>query len=116
MTETAAAFFELYDSDPELRARVAEAEACYPGSLEIRDALAEAVLLPIARELGYDFNITDLRTYETRVKLRRVRQNSAGSPENDAEKGWDGLDEEPPRFWLLDFGWELDEAEFKRDK
>ena len=33
MTENVARFFERYDSDPALKARVAEAEAAYPGSL-----------------------------------------------------------------------------------
>ena len=48
MNENVVKFFELYDSDEALRKRIEDAEASYPGSLEIREALAEAVLLPVA--------------------------------------------------------------------
>lgn len=45
-------FFEKYDADPELQKRVADAVNAYPGSLELREALVEACLLPFAEELG----------------------------------------------------------------
>ena len=45
-------FFEIYDADPALQARVQQAMDCYPGSLEIRDVMTEHVLLPVAEELG----------------------------------------------------------------
>ena len=45
-------FLKQYDSDPELRRKVADAEAAYPGSLEIREAVVEDVLIPIAEEMG----------------------------------------------------------------
>ncbi|MFR8452259.1 MAG: hypothetical protein ACLVBK_01445 [Oscillospiraceae bacterium] len=35
-------FFEIYDADPALQARVQQAMDCYPGSLEIRDVMTEA--------------------------------------------------------------------------
>ena len=52
MNENVVKFFELYDNDEALRKRIEDAEAAYPGSLEIRDAVIEAVLLPVAKELG----------------------------------------------------------------
>ena len=83
MIENAERFFALYDRDEALRERVAEAEACYPGSLEIREDVAECVLLPIAEELGLPFTVKDLRAYETRLKLSRIRP--AGIPEEGEE-------------------------------
>ena len=101
MLENAEKFFELYAQDEDLRRRVLEAEANYPGSLEIREAVVEDVLLPIARELGYDFTLEELRTYETRVKLRNARPDLP--IEEDEE-----IDDDPKRFWLLDHGWTYD--------
>ena len=101
MIENAEKFCALYESDEALRERVAEAEACYPGSLEIREAVVENVLLPIAAELGLPFTVKELRAFETRIKLRRIKP--AGIPEAGEEI------EEPCRFWLLDYGWEENE-------
>lgn len=106
MNENVIKFFELYRENAALRARVAEAEAAYPGSLEIREALAEAVLLPIARELGLDFTISDLRKYETRLKMRRATQSSdewLKQPDDGGEA-----------YWLLDRGWTDDESKYKK--
>lgn len=111
MNEAVTAFFDVCNSDPDLRRRVAEAEECYPGSLEIREALVKAVLLPIAAELGYEFTVEDLRAYETRLKLRIAKKNSEGSAEEDAESGFTG-DDSPVHYWLLDYGWSNDEASF----
>ena len=61
MIENAEKFFALYKTDEALRTRVQEAVACYPGSLEIREPLAEDVLLPIAQELGLAFTLAELR-------------------------------------------------------
>ena len=98
MIEHAEAFFARYDEDEELRERLRLAEESYPGSLEIREAVVEDVLLPIARELGYDFTLEELRTYETRVKLKNARPDLP--PEED--------DEDRNPFWLLDHGWTYD--------
>lgn len=107
MTEHVEKFFELYRSDASLRERVAEAEACYPGSLEIRESVAEYVLLPIAEELGLPFTIKDLRAYETRLKMRNL-QPDVPIPEGDP------IDEDPISYWLLDRGWENDPKFFKK--
>ena len=101
MIEQAQAFFERCAEDAALRERLLQAEQCYPGSLEIREAVVEDVLLPIARELGYDFTLEELRTYETRVKLRNARPDLP--IEEDEE-----IDDDPNRFWLLDHGWTYD--------
>ena len=98
MIENVEKFFALYEQDAQLRAKVAEAEAGYPGSLEIREAVAEYALLPFAEELGLPFTVKELRAYETRVKLRRIKP--AGIPEEGEEI------EEPYHYWLLDYGWE----------
>ena len=107
MIEHAEQFFALYRSDPALRQRVAEAEANYPGSLEIRESVAEHVLLPIAEELGLPFTIKDLRSYETRVKMRNLQ------PDEPIPEG-DPIDEDPVSYWLLDRGWENDPKFFKK--
>ncbi len=100
MIENAATFFERYKHDDELRAQVREAMDAYPGSLEIREPLVENVLLPIARALGLDFTVAELRAYETKVKMSRLSQS-------DEEYFAQIEDEEG--FWLLDNGWDYDE-------
>ena len=107
MTENVALFFERCAADPALKARIAEAVACYPGSLEVRESLVEAVLLPIAEAEGLPFTVQDLRAYETRLKLSRIKpdvQIEEGAPDEDAD--FEG-------YWLLDRGWENDESIFK---
>ena len=52
MKENVGKFFELYASDPAVRSRVEENVAAYPGSYEIREALTEFALLPVAEEMG----------------------------------------------------------------
>ena len=108
MTENVNRFFERYEQDAELRKRVEEAVACYPGSLEIRESLAEAVLLPIAEELGLPFTLAELRAYETRKKLSRVK------PDVPIEEGEEDEDADFEGYWLLDRGWENDESIFKK--
>ena len=108
MTENVSKFFEQYDRDLALRARVEEAVACYPGSLEIRESLVEAVLLPIAAELNLPFTVDELRAYETRKKLSRIK------PDVQIEEGEEDEDADFEGYWLLDRGWENDESVFKK--
>ena len=89
-------FFAQYDEDEELRERVRLAEEYYPGSLELREPLVEAVLLPIAAELELPFTVGELRTYETKLKLERQAKEEVGEFS----------------YWLLDHGWSNDEAQF----
>ena len=108
MTENVSRFFERYDADPALRARIEEAVACYPGSLEIRESLVEAVLLPVAAELGLPFTVADLRAYETRKKLSRLK------PDTPIEEGEEDEDADFEGYWLLDRGWENDTSVFRK--
>ena len=87
-------FFALYDTDGELRQRALDAEASYPGSLEIREAVVEDVLLPIAAELGLPFTVAQLRKYETQKKMESARL--------------DDPDAEARHYWLLGYGWSYD--------
>ena len=107
MNENVIKFFERYDTDEALRSRVAEAEANYPGSLEIRETLCEEVLLPIAQEIGLAFTLDDLRKYETRKKMARATQN--------VEEWLAEPDDGGDSYWLLDRGWSDDEAKFCGD-
>lgn len=100
MVEHAEAFFARCAEDAALRERLREAEENYPGSLEIREAVVEDVLLPIARELGYDFTVGELRTYETRLKLRNARPDLPVEEDEEIE--------DPTHYWLLDHGWTYD--------
>ena len=100
MIENAVEFFERYKSDEALRERVQAAVNAYPGSLEIREALVEAALLPIARELGLDFTVPELRAYETRIKMSHL---------NKSDEEYFAEIEDEEGFWLLDNGWEYDE-------
>ena len=43
MKENVEKFFALYNSDPVLKKRIKDAEAAYPGSLELREPLVETV-------------------------------------------------------------------------
>ena len=89
-------FFARYDDDEALRERVRLAEEYYPGSLELREPLVEAVLLPIAAELDLPFTVGELRAYETKLKLERQAKEAGGEFS----------------YWLLDHGWSNDEAQF----
>lgn len=102
MNENVTKFFELYEADEALRERVERALALYPGSLEIREAVAAHVLLPVAAELGLPFELSDLRKYETRKKLRR---NVGDETSPDIDEGED--------YWLLDHGWTAADDKYK---
>ena len=101
MIENAERFFARYAEDEALRRRVLEAEANYPGSLEIREAVVEDVLLPIAAELGLPFTLKDLRAFETRHKLQNAPKADEQIHEGDSI-------EDPVDYWLLDKGWSYD--------
>ena len=103
MRENVGKFFERYAEDEALRRRIAEAQNNYPGSLEIREAVVEAVLLPEAAALGLDFTVQELRAYETRKKLEASRDGAVSDTDEDFEG-----------YWLLDRGWENDTSVFKR--
>ena len=98
MIENVIKFFELYSKDEVLRKRVMDAEAMYPGSLEIREAVVEDVLLPIAKDIGLEFDIKALRKYETRLKMSKVTMD---------DDEWLAMEDDGgAAYWLLDRGWE----------
>ena len=105
MNENVVKFFELYDSDPELRARVQAAEDAYPGSIEIREYVVEDVLIPIAEEMGLGFTLTDLKKYETKLKFQHSTEPAIK----------EGDEVNLPVYWLMDRGWQNDEAVFCGD-
>lgn len=105
MNENVVKFFELYDSDEALRKRIEDAEAAYPGSLEIRDAVIEAVLLPVAKELGLPFTLRDLRVYESVMSAKRCPDEEM-TEEELSESG-------EYSYWFSGRGWSYDKNMFK---
>ena len=105
MNENVVKFFELYDSDEALRKRIEDAEAVYPGSLEIRDAVIEAVLLPVAEELGLPFTLRDLRVYESVMSAKRCPDEEM-TEEELSESG-------EYSYWFNGRGWSYDKNMFK---
>ena len=105
MNENVKKFFDRYNSDPALQKRVKDAETAYPGSLELREPLVEAVLLPEARELGLGFTVKELWEYET-LHFVRHHQDVELTPEELAAP----TDE--TEYWLINRGWSSDEAKF----
>lgn len=107
MLENAEIFFQRYESEPELRAKVKQALDTYPGSLEIRESVVKNVLLPIAEAEGLAFTVSELRKYETRKKMEKATMD------NDE---WLAMEDDGgDAFWLLDHGWSDDEAKFCGD-
>ena len=101
-----ALFFERYELDPSLQERVAEALACYPGSLEIRESVVEYVLLPIAEAEGLPFTVQELRAYETRKNLQNRKEDVPIEEDEPLE--------DPIEYWLLDRGWEWDDSQVRK--
>lgn len=109
MNENVAKFYALYDSDPALRERIARAEAEYPGSLEIRDAVVTDIIMPIARELGLPFSLLELKVYETKLKAQRNPDREM-TPEELARH------DDGDVYFLLDRGWTYADDAFKPDE
>ena len=105
MNENVVKFFELYDSDETLRKRIEDAEAAYPGSLEIRDAVIEAVLLPVAEELGLPFTLRDLRVYESVMSAKRCPDEEMTEKELSESGEYS--------YWFNGRGWSYDKNMFK---
>ena len=105
MKENVEKFFALYNSDPGLKKRVKDAEAAYPGSLELREPLVEAVLLPVARELGLEFSIKELQDYET-AHYARLHRDVELTEEDLAAT------DEKTKYWLIHHGWSHDDSVF----
>lgn len=104
MNENVVKFFELYDNDEALRKRIEDAEAAYPGSLEIRDAVIEAVLLPVARELGLPFTLRELRVYESVMSAKRCPDEEMTEKELSESGEYS--------YWFNGRGWSYDKNLF----
>ena len=102
LNENVKNFMDLYEASPEIRMEYAEAEAMYPGSTEIRENVVEYVLIPFAREHGFEFTLDDLRKYETMLKYTSHPDVEINPDEPDVEI----------HYWLLEHGWTDDEAKF----
>ena len=98
-------FFEKYNSDPELYQRIQDAVAAYPGSLELREALVEAVLLPVAEEMGLPFTVVDLKVYE--ATKHNAKHKDVELTEEDL-----AAEDEDEDYWLEGKGWTNDESAF----
>ena len=105
MNENVVKFFELYDNDAALRKRIEDAEAAYPGSLEIRDAVIEAVLLPVAEELGLPFTLRDLRVYESVMSAKRCPDKEMTEKELSESGEYS--------YWFNGRGWSYDRNMFE---
>ncbi len=101
-------FMNMFEKDPELRKKFEEAEANYPGSLEIRESVVEDVLIPIAEEMGLGFTLMDLYTYERKLKNERSRDVALTEEELAAE-------DVEYSYFLVDRGWANDESCFRDD-
>ena len=106
MNENVQRLFELYERDADLRERIAAAERAYPGSLEIRDAVASDIILPIAAELGLPFTLMELRVYETKKKV-------SGHPDVELTEEDLKRPDDSGVFFLIDRGWSYDKDLFK---
>ena len=96
MKENVEKFFALYNADPGLKKRVKDAEAAYPGSLELREPLVEAVLLPVARELQ-DYETAHYARLHRDVELT---EEDLAAPDDETE------------YWLIHHGWSHDDSIF----
>lgn len=107
MRENVDKFFALMDSDSKIREQLDEAIACYPGCLDIRDAMLSETMLPLAKSLGLEFTLSELRAYETKKKLYFEGPEMKDLPE--------GVDQyEAPEYWLISHGWDYDTEDMNK--
>ena len=104
MRENVDKFFRLMDADPSVRQKLDEAIAMYPGCLDIREAMLSETMLPLAKSLGLEFTIKELRAYETKKKLL-----FEGPEMKDLPEGVDQYD--APEYWLINHGWDYDTSD-----
>ncbi len=103
--ENVSRFMELFNSNSSLQKSFADAEASYPGSLEIREAVVEDLVLPMAEQAGFPFTVEELRKYETSLYLSRHRDEEQDPDEPDDDTF----------YFLLDHGWTNDNSIFHED-
>ena len=65
--ENVKAFYEALETDTELQAKINAADAAYTGDVDDKVAAAAAIILPIAKEAGFDFTAEELNAYESKA-------------------------------------------------
>ena len=81
-------FYEKLESSKELQEKLVKAQESYTGDKEDTSAVLEEVLLPIAKEAGYDFTAEELKAAE-----RELAQEKGISEEEleNVSGGWKGF-------------------------
>ena len=57
-------FFEALSKDEALQQALKEKALSYTGSKEDREAVVEAILIPVAKKAGYAFTLEELKEFE----------------------------------------------------
>ena len=62
--ENVKAFYKELEANQELQKKIAAADAAYNGDTEDKKAAVEAIILPIAKEVGFDFTAEELISFK----------------------------------------------------
>ena len=65
--ENVKAFYKELEANEELQKKIAAADAAYNGDTEDKKAAVETIILPIAKEAGFDFTAEEMLEAETAV-------------------------------------------------
>ena len=65
--ENVKAFYKKLEAKEELQKKIAAADAAYNGDTGDKKAAVEAIVLPIAKEAGFDFTAEEMLEAETAV-------------------------------------------------
>lgn len=66
--ENVKAFFEALSRDDSIQQTLKEKELAYTGTKEDREAIVEAIVIPVAKAAGYDFTLEELKEFEKGVR------------------------------------------------
>ena len=70
-TENVKKFYEKLESSKELQEKLVKAQESYTGDKADKEAVLETVLLPIAKEAGYDFTAQELKAAEKELAVEK---------------------------------------------